>query len=1440
MDLREVCDFFGGTFLYDDYRGNLAAIHADLEQRRQRTSSKNIDEAAALLLLQGLWNLLSGDLKKSSEYLNSLANETEYGCRWAYRSHVYVALLRLWRKYPPILPMCDIEGPSMEIWTLNHWDQRPLPALSCAEKYFEVMSELEKLEFLLVKELSRTYEFTRSSARRLNTDFVEYTGDGSAVDVGSLDDALKRLAEVRDLASALSLPAISAYITRIMYWLNHLSGKQSAHVALETMRQAYDDANDDVGLGMYWLTRGDHNVSPPFTCPALLNFDIADSTDEFGGISTMFTAPRSYHLDLDKSSDNAKSSLETSSHHNYCSNEISSDKNLLDDPYLAHQCYDKAEMHFSKADAKRGCAIVTLRKACLLIMRGLLPVNHWSGTHKDREAHSLLADAQRLCGASGDYQLAKLIGIHQALLADRIVEFRSSLHAIGRSVEDASNEILGLQLALLSLRKGLYLRYFLGLQTESYGSLEVCRQVIKSMRNFKTLWYQVMLAEINHFKSSGMLSGSAIWIGHLKDFHTTLIAQCLHPIVNASKFEALRLQRAMRIFCHFSQATATAAVSIALQAVNMPEPLDASMKTILELLAFLRAEHLNAFRSRFELLFERRRAMLCEQRITQVEQTNEEKMLLQTFVENEDVVAKLDLTSIILLFDVLTRLQDLDNARKILKPIDDEDYIPVLGAWRSHFDLLLEYQRVIRSEQRMTQAKQWKDSDMLLHAFVKNLDAVTEKDLQSKFLLIDVLVRSEDFKSARKVLETIDDEDCIPVQYMLLARGTNSLRRRRSERLKQKSCELIFLSALRAKDWERASRLMQLLESISSGYFSSTVSYTKLWPWQRCLYAGVVLQHMGRHNDSMLYLTQALMFLHLFQDTLDDADLQRRLWVTPDATRLVNSIARGHLIWKLVQPNANNFVPTSDKQIETRIFRAFSLEVAYSERDHYNEALCYLEVGRSKYLWRSNTDQRRHSQLEDLYKLQLWEELKSRSQRTQKEAIEFRELEATIGDLESQVLSRATQWAQDRDTAKLIAFECEQLYRAIPEDAIVIYTGLSEDGLMIFAVDFTGIIVGRLNESATPKRLKPLILLYIDEISDIDSKTDSLRQVSRLLSSLVILEPIERCIAARNHVIFIPSGDLARIPFGALLFKDDFLAIQKQVSQVPSLTALCEIRSRGPTEGNTKTLNNVIARPGNPRDGWLPMAGIEAISVASLFGTTGSDASVLTKADLQSSLQESFLLHICTHGVRDVDHPLNSCIILKERFRVLDILAVRTKAALVVFSACLSGQGQPSDSGDVQGFAHAVLAAGARAFIGALWKVNDITTTLHMFLFYSSLLLMETPSFAEALHHATRDLYHLSVENACYILDGFLKACDGSEARGNPKSFTSSGIKKLQKIKEDWENGKNLLDFKHPRYWAPFVLVGDGSIRIDYSEREERLRRVASWRDREKKTHERR
>jgi len=115
-----------------------------------------------------------------------------------------------------------------------------------------------------------------------------------------------------------------------------------------------------------------------------------------------------------------------------------------------------------------------------------------------------------------------------------------------------------------------------------------------------------------------------------------------------------------------------------------------------------------------------------------------------------------------------------------------------------------------------------------------------------------------------------------------------------------------------------------------------------------------------------------------------------------------------------------------------------------------------------------------------------------------------------------------------------------------------------------------------------------------------------------------------------------------------------------------------------------------------------------------------------------------------------------------------DIAAVSLDVPLAVLSGCSSAGGQALSGEGVLGLTGAFLAAGSRAVVASLWDVDDGATSLLMERFYRELAAGRTVA-------------------------GALAAARGSLA-GDPATAA-------------------------PCYWAGFVVVGDGALRVPLQKR---------------------
>ena len=392
------------------------------------------------------------------------------------------------------------------------------------------------------------------------------------------------------------------------------------------------------------------------------------------------------------------------------------------------------------------------------------------------------------------------------------------------------------------------------------------------------------------------------------------------------------------------------------------------------------------------------------------------------------------------------------------------------------------------------------------------------------------------------------------------------------------------------------------------------------------------------------------------------------------------------------------------------------------------------------------------------------------------------------------------------------------LLTGMPKDALVIYISLSSDGLELYGIDCSGIL-RCTGQDIRASSTRQMVSRYVGLLSTYkDEAPEEELDVLAWSMSKVFIEPLEDLIQAKEQIIFVPSGDLARFPLGALLFENRPLGLQKPVSQVPSLSAFAHLSLR--RVAGTATIAS-IARPGSAKEAEaggpsaLPMAGIEALLIGQQFGITPLSAAKVSNEKFCHQMERCHIMHLSTHGYFDQAAPLLSCISLADNFRVIDLLRVRTKAFLVVFSACLSGTGTTNNGDDVLGFSHAMLAAGANAFLGALWSANDLVTMLLMILFYTQLLDAKAPvTLTRLWHQACLMLYVAEPGQIKALLGSFVARWDKMEEKGLcPDAFVKNGRRKLEKARDEWisKSGEPTLNLKHPYFWANFVMIGNAN-----------------------------
>ena len=246
-----------------------------------------------------------------------------------------------------------------------------------------------------------------------------------------------------------------------------------------------------------------------------------------------------------------------------------------------------------------------------------------------------------------------------------------------------------------------------------------------------------------------------------------------------------------------------------------------------------------------------------------------------------------------------------------------------------------------------------------------------------------------------------------------------------------------------------------------------------------------------------------------------------------------------------------------------------------------------------------------------------------------------------------------------------------------------------------------------------------------------------------------------------TEFIVIPDSVTNLLPFSPLMNKQNwqFFGDKYRIRIVPSFLSLLVMST---------TSNPVVEIPGDKSDflivgnptippfmfdsvqwnlGRLPHAEKEAISVASIIGTTPVLREQATKQSILYRLRSAKVIHLATHGSASAgflaftsSFPLSkSGLAEKEHILIFskEIETLNISPALVVLSSCDSARGQVKAEG-VIGMARAFLSAGAHSVLVSLWRVPDESANIFMQFFYQ--FLINGLSSLQALQRSTQCL----------------------------------------------------------------------------------------------------
>lgn len=265
----------------------------------------------------------------------------------------------------------------------------------------------------------------------------------------------------------------------------------------------------------------------------------------------------------------------------------------------------------------------------------------------------------------------------------------------------------------------------------------------------------------------------------------------------------------------------------------------------------------------------------------------------------------------------------------------------------------------------------------------------------------------------------------------------------------------------------------------------------------------------------------------------------------------------------------------------------------------------------------------------------------------------------------------------------------------------------------------------------------------LDPEADLRRAIGSARKLRHLL-----IGPVEDLMAHARRVFVVPDQDLALLPFAALplgdgessseelrfLGGDHEIAVLPMAGEPPAVTGpRAPILLAGdplPDERGEYPALEFAARE---------LGGVEAIWAQS--PTTRLDGARLTANSLRELPLASFgTLHFATHALASSRDPRRCAVILSagEKLSMQQIAEMRLGPALIVLSACKTGEGEVIPGEGVVGLTWAFLRAGAQGVVASLWSVVDESTTELMVAFHRNLRSGADP--VRALSLAQREL----------------------------------------------------------------------------------------------------
>ena len=246
----------------------------------------------------------------------------------------------------------------------------------------------------------------------------------------------------------------------------------------------------------------------------------------------------------------------------------------------------------------------------------------------------------------------------------------------------------------------------------------------------------------------------------------------------------------------------------------------------------------------------------------------------------------------------------------------------------------------------------------------------------------------------------------------------------------------------------------------------------------------------------------------------------------------------------------------------------------------------------------------------------------------------------------------------------------------------------------------------------------------IQALLDAGAVEQELRSTPHSLVELYarLLAPLEELLDGPSRLLIIPHGVLHAVPFHALRpRRGPYLIERLVVSYAPSAAVAWQASGRlaePPAEVRSVAFGLELLS-------YLPLGPL--VSVASeLDAMTGAlpdtDRYDSRRANRQALLGldgEVDVLHLACHGQFDPDDALLSRLYLADGpVYGYELLDLRVRPRLVVFSACETARHERLPGDEILGLVRPFLGSGAACVLATLWEVPDVSTAELMTRFY--------------------------------------------------------------------------------------------------------------------------